>query len=63
MIKHGILTSTEREKEKVKEERTLKAPQVPALMRMSGCKAWIEAKVMREAGTVPTLSIPAPLIP
>jgi len=36
----------------------LKPPQVPALIMMSGFNAWMEAKVMREAGTVPTLSIP-----
>lgn len=41
-----------------KEKETLKEPQVPALIRRSGCKAWMEAKVRREDGTVPTQSIP-----
>ena len=37
---------------------TLNPPAVPAFMMRSGCSAWIEAYVTRDAETVPTLSTP-----
>lgn len=37
---------------------TLNPPAVPALMIRSGCNAWIDAYVTRDAETVPTLSTP-----
>lgn len=37
---------------------TLKPPAVPAFMTRSGCNAWMEAQVTRDADTVPTLSTP-----